>query len=75
MPVVSKGDLRIDYADDGSGRPVVLVHSSVSGNRQWRVLTEELRDRYRVLAVTSTATARPRPGRESSRRRSPHRPS
>jgi pimeloyl-ACP methyl ester carboxylesterase len=42
--------VRVDYADDGSGRPVVLVHSSVSGNRQWRVLTEELRDRYRVLA-------------------------
>jgi pimeloyl-ACP methyl ester carboxylesterase len=51
MPVVSRGDLRIDYADDGSGRPVILVHSSVSGNRQWRVLTEDLRDRYRVLAV------------------------
>jgi pimeloyl-ACP methyl ester carboxylesterase len=43
--------VRIEYADDGQGRPVVLVHSSVSGNRQWRVLSEELRDRYRVLAV------------------------
>jgi pimeloyl-ACP methyl ester carboxylesterase len=43
--------VRIEYADDGAGRPVVLVHSSVSGNRQWRALTEELRDRYRVLAV------------------------
>lgn len=51
MPVVSKGDLQIEYTDDGAGRPVVLIHSSVSGNRQWRALGEELRDRYRVLAV------------------------
>jgi pimeloyl-ACP methyl ester carboxylesterase len=43
--------VQIEYADDGSGRPVLLVHSSVSGNRQWRALTEELSDRYRVLAV------------------------
>ena len=51
MPVVSKADLQIEYTDDGAGRPVVLIHSSVSGNRQWRALGEELRDRYRVLAV------------------------
>ena len=50
MPVRDRGDLRIDYSDDGHGRPVVLVHSSVSGNRQWRTLTETLGDRYRVLA-------------------------
>ncbi|MDP9255426.1 MAG: alpha/beta fold hydrolase [Actinomycetota bacterium] len=51
MPVVLKAGLQIQYATEGRGRPVVLIHSSVSGNRQWRVLTEELRDRYRVLAV------------------------
>jgi pimeloyl-ACP methyl ester carboxylesterase len=50
VPVLSKAGLRIDYADEGSGPPVVLIHSSVSGNRQWRALTEALRDRYRVLA-------------------------
>ena len=43
--------LNIDYTDDGDGPPVVLVHSSVSSNRQWRALTEELTGRYRVLAV------------------------
>ena len=43
--------MRVDYADEGQGRPVVLIHSSVSGNRQWRTLTEALRDRYRVLAL------------------------
>jgi pimeloyl-ACP methyl ester carboxylesterase len=36
---------------DGQGQPVILIHSSVSGNRQWRGLVEVLKDRYRVLAV------------------------
>jgi pimeloyl-ACP methyl ester carboxylesterase len=40
----------IEYAEAGTGRPVVLVHSSAGGNRQWRTLTEALCDRYRVRA-------------------------
>ncbi len=51
MPVVSNGTLKIDYAEAGDGEPVILLHSSVSGNRQWRALTEALKDRYRVIAV------------------------
>ncbi len=51
MPVLSKGSLRIDYTDDGQGQAVVLIHSSVSANRQWRALIEALKDRYRVLAI------------------------
>jgi pimeloyl-ACP methyl ester carboxylesterase len=51
MPVLTKGNLQIDYTDDGRGQPVVLIHSSVSANRQWRALTEALKDRYRVLAI------------------------
>jgi pimeloyl-ACP methyl ester carboxylesterase len=51
MPVLSKGKLEIDHTDEGSGQPVVLLHSSVSANRQWRALTDVLRDRYRVLAL------------------------
>jgi pimeloyl-ACP methyl ester carboxylesterase len=51
MPVLLKGSLKIDYIDDGQGELVVLVHSSVSGNRQWRALMEALKDRYRVLAI------------------------
>ena len=51
MPVLSRGALKIDYTDDGRGQSVILIHSSVSGNRQWRVLTEALMDRYRVLAI------------------------
>jgi pimeloyl-ACP methyl ester carboxylesterase len=51
MPVLSKGSLKIDHTDDGHGQPVVLIHSSVSANRQWRALTDALKDRYRVLAI------------------------
>lgn len=51
MPVISKGTLTIEHSDDGQGPPVILIHSSVSGNRQWRALVDTLKDRYRVLAV------------------------
>ncbi|MBX9963905.1 MAG: alpha/beta hydrolase [Burkholderiales bacterium] len=51
MPTLIQGNLRIDHTDDGAGPPVVLIHSSVSGNRQWRSLTEALKDSYRVLAI------------------------
>ena len=51
MPVLSKGGIKIDYTDDGAGEAVVLVHSSISGNRQWRTLIDTLKDRYRVLAI------------------------
>ena len=42
----------VDYFDAGSSGPVVvLVHSSVSGARQWRRLMDDLKDRFRVRAV------------------------
>lgn len=50
MPVLSKGELLVDYQDDGAGPAVVLVHSSVSGNKQWRRLVETLRPSYRCFA-------------------------
>ena len=51
MPVRSKEALRIDFTDDGAGESVVLIHSSASGNRQWRALVDALKDGHRVLAV------------------------
>ena len=51
MPVLEFGKLRIDFSDAGSGNPVVLVHSSVSGNRQWKRLAQDLQPHFRVLAV------------------------
>ena len=51
MPVLSTDDWNIDYVQMGTGSPVVLIHSSVSGNQQWRSLAEALKDSHRVLAV------------------------
>lgn len=51
MPLLKRGKLTIDYTDEGTGSIVVLIHSSVSGNRQWRAMTETLKETHRVLAV------------------------
>src|SRR4029077_18564479 len=43
--------INVDFVEAGSVGPVVmLVHSSVSGARQWRRLMEDLKDRFRVRA-------------------------
>jgi pimeloyl-ACP methyl ester carboxylesterase len=44
--------IEVDFLEAGSSGPVVmLVHSSVSGARQWRRLMDDLKDRFRVRAV------------------------
>jgi pimeloyl-ACP methyl ester carboxylesterase len=40
-----------DYIEAGSGPCVILLHSSVAGNRQWRATVEALQDQYHVIAV------------------------
>ena len=43
---------KVDYLEAGSsGHMVMLVHSSVSGARQWRRLMDDLKDQFRVRAV------------------------
>ncbi|MBX9774614.1 MAG: alpha/beta hydrolase [Xanthobacteraceae bacterium] len=51
MPVIKAGAYDLDITDTGSGPVVILIHSSASGLRQWRALTDSLKDRYRVIAV------------------------
>jgi pimeloyl-ACP methyl ester carboxylesterase len=51
VPLLTRGGTTIDYTDDGKGPAVVLIHSSVSANRQWRALIDALKDAYRVLAI------------------------
>jgi len=51
MPVIKAGFFDLDVLDVGTGPAVVLLHSSASGNRQWRRLVDELKGRYRLLAV------------------------
>lgn len=50
MPIFQHGDLQVDCEVAGDGPPVILVHSSASGNRQWRKLSALLAGRCRVLA-------------------------
>ena len=40
-----------DFLGSGAGPTVMLIHSSVSGARQWRRLIEDLRGDFRVRAV------------------------
>lgn len=45
-------DIAVDFIGAGSSGPIVmLVHSSVSGARQWGPLIDDLQDRFRVRAV------------------------
>jgi pimeloyl-ACP methyl ester carboxylesterase len=48
--VQSIGSSGVDVIEAGGGPLVVLVHSSVSGARQWRRLIEALSPNYHVLA-------------------------
>lgn len=52
MPLLQQHPhLQIDHTAAGAGPPVVLVHSSAAGNRQWRKLSEALSARnHRVIA-------------------------
>jgi hypothetical protein len=51
MPIISRSENAVDYLVDGIGPAVVLVHSSVSGNRQWKRLVELLRPTYQCTFV------------------------
>jgi pimeloyl-ACP methyl ester carboxylesterase len=51
MPLIKAGAFDLDYWEAGHGPALVLVHSSASGNRQWRRLADALQDRYRLIAV------------------------
>src|SRR5499426_673714 len=51
MPIALAGQFEVEYGETGTGPAVVLVHSSASGNRQWRRLADELEPRYRLIAI------------------------
>jgi pimeloyl-ACP methyl ester carboxylesterase len=51
MPKIKAGMFELDYAEAGAGPAIVLVHSSASGNRQWRKLMEAMQGSHRLIAV------------------------
>jgi pimeloyl-ACP methyl ester carboxylesterase len=52
MPHVEIHGTSLDYAEHGSGDPVVLVHGSVSDRRTWENQFETLGRHYRVIAYS-----------------------
>ena len=42
--------MHVDFYEAGTGQSVILLHSTVSGNRQWRRLVDLLKDHHRVIA-------------------------
>ena len=50
MPILRESKLSVDYLDDCASPAVVLVHSSVSGNKQWRRLGVNRNCRKRLRA-------------------------
>ena len=42
--------MHVDFCEAGTGQSVILLHSTVSGNRQWRRLVDILKDHHRVIA-------------------------
>ena len=50
MPHIELYGSSVAYFEQGSGEPVVLLHSSGSSSVQWRALAQQLSPRFRVLA-------------------------
>ncbi len=73
MPILTTPAWIIDYLEAGHGPTVILLHSSASGNRQWRALISRLSDRYRVVAPNLVGYGQTAPGREIELRPLPSR--
>jgi pimeloyl-ACP methyl ester carboxylesterase len=50
MPSIEVCGSRVEYLEQGSGAPVVLLHGSGCSGAQWRALADALSERYRVIA-------------------------
>jgi haloalkane dehalogenase len=45
------GAARLHYVDEGTGRPLLMVHGNPTWSFYWRRLVQHFRTRYRVIAV------------------------
>ncbi|MGH8680048.1 MAG: alpha/beta fold hydrolase [Burkholderiales bacterium] len=50
MATIELNGQRVEYFEQGTGAPVVLLHSTGASGSQWRRLAAELSDRFRVIA-------------------------
>jgi pimeloyl-ACP methyl ester carboxylesterase len=57
---------QVDFLEAGAGPAVILVHSSVSGARQWRRLMDELKSDFHVRAVNLFGYGKTEPWRNET---------
>lgn len=50
MKTISIEGIRINYADEGQGLPIIFAHCSSASHRLWRALIDDLKSTYRVIA-------------------------
>ena len=50
MARIQVGDADVELLDQGSGEPVVMLHSSGASGAQWRALADKLSEHFHVLA-------------------------
>ena len=58
MSTLSWRGLDVEYLDVGQGPAVILIHGGASNYRQWDALTDQLKNRFRVLAVNLRGTGK-----------------
>lgn len=49
MRCIEAGNAPLEFFEEGSGVPVILLHSTGSSGAQWRALASELAGQYRVI--------------------------
>lgn len=52
MPQVQINGTALEYSENGSGEPLVLVHGSASDRRTWRLQTAAFAQAYRVIGFS-----------------------
>ena len=52
MASVDLNGIRFEYAEDGSGEPLVLVHGSASDYRTWQAQRDAFAEQFRVLTYS-----------------------
>jgi len=51
MPIIDVDGDKLHFFESGSGTPIIFVHGSCGGGRQWRALSDELSKDYRCLSL------------------------
>jgi pimeloyl-ACP methyl ester carboxylesterase len=58
MPIVDTGLWKLNYVEEGSGAPVLLIHGLAGDHTAWRPQIDALKSRYRVIAFDNPGGGR-----------------